>query len=134
MSSIILIENGLTGGDVYVQALQAQGHQVQIAQHGEEALTLASAHRPDVIVAVDTMPVVDNVPLLELLNATPKLRGLALMILNLNRTTNGQPGATRMYNRFYDDMLTPEQLVATVNDVAAKHAAMQSVTPNQTGP
>lgn len=122
MSAIILVENHLPAGGQYLAALRALGHNVRLAQTGADALTLAAAQRPDLIVAIDGMPMVERVPLVDLLNATPKLHNLRLLVLTVNHTSNGQPGATELYRRVYDNQLEPEGLIATVEDVLAKPA------------
>jgi CheY-like chemotaxis protein len=61
MALILLVDDSHLGRTLANLTLTRAGHRVIVAKDGREGLELAEAHRPDLIVAACTLPVVDGV-------------------------------------------------------------------------
>ncbi len=97
--------------------LSMQGYEVLVAQDGEEALALAWAERPDLVVLDVTMPKLNGFAVCRLLKADRETATIPIMIL----TSRGDPeDRTRGLNLGADDYL-PKPF--HYNELAARVAA-----------
>lgn len=60
MATILVADDFLENRDILCRMLQLVGHQTLSAANGQEALELAQAHRPDIILMDLSMPVLDG--------------------------------------------------------------------------
>jgi len=60
MAKILLVEDNEMNRDMLSRRLERKGHQVVIATDGQQALDLASAEKPDLILMDMSLPVVDG--------------------------------------------------------------------------
>jgi DNA-binding NarL/FixJ family response regulator len=72
IASILVVDDHATGGDLLVTVLDHAGYFVLEAATAEEALGVARAARPDLIIAGIPMPVIDGYEVVEELGNTPK--------------------------------------------------------------
>jgi DNA-binding response OmpR family regulator len=86
MARILLAEDEKHIGDMVAFKLTNAGHQVVRAQNGEEALSLAAAERPELILLDVMMPVMDGFEVLRRLRGDPALRVIPVIML----TARGQ--------------------------------------------
>ncbi len=66
--------------------LQRLGHEIYWARDGEQALELAGAHAPDVIMLDVMMPILDGFQVLKRLKANPETKAMPVIML----TARGQ--------------------------------------------
>jgi DNA-binding response OmpR family regulator len=81
MAKILLAEDEKQIGDMVAFKLTNTGHQFVRAQDGQEALTLATAERPDLIILDVMMPVLSGFEVLRRLKAHPDLRSTPVIML-----------------------------------------------------
>ena len=60
MAKILLVEDNEMNRDMLSRRLERKGHQVVIATDGQQALDLAAAEKPDLILMDMSLPVVDG--------------------------------------------------------------------------
>lgn len=60
MAKILLVEDNEMNRDMLSRRLERKGHQVVIATDGQQALNLAAAEKPDLILMDMSLPVVDG--------------------------------------------------------------------------
>jgi two-component system cell cycle response regulator DivK len=60
MAKILLVEDNEMNRDMLSRRLERKGHQVVIAADGQQALDLAAAEKPDLILMDMSLPVVDG--------------------------------------------------------------------------
>jgi len=69
--NLLLVDDNVDSADVMARLLSAQGHRVDVAHEANDALTLARARRPDVILLDLGMPHIDGYQLARMLRAEP---------------------------------------------------------------
>lgn len=86
MARILIAEDEANIFQLVEFRLQRLGHEVLWAQDGEQALTLAVEHTPDLIMLDVMMPVLDGFQVLKRLKANPETKGMPVIML----TARGQ--------------------------------------------
>ncbi|HEV8306871.1 MAG TPA: response regulator [Methylomirabilota bacterium] len=81
MAKILLAEDEKQIGDMVAFKLTNSGHQVLRARDGEEALTLATGERPDLVILDVMMPVLNGFEVLRRLKADPELSAIPVIML-----------------------------------------------------
>jgi DNA-binding response OmpR family regulator len=81
MAKILLAEDEKQIGDMVAFKLSNSGHQVFRARDGEEALQLAAAERPDLILLDVMMPVLNGFEVLRRLKGDPALATTPVIML-----------------------------------------------------
>ncbi len=81
MAKILLAEDEKQIGDMVAFKLTNSGHQVLRARDGEEALALATAERPELILLDVMMPVLNGFEVLRRLKADPALSPIPVIML-----------------------------------------------------
>ena len=81
MAKILLAEDEKQIGDMVAFKLSNSGHQVFRARDGEEALRLATAERPDLILLDVMMPVLNGFEVLRRLKGDPALATTPVIML-----------------------------------------------------
>ena len=81
MAKILLAEDEKQIGDMVAFKLTNSGHQVLRARDGEEALALATAERPELILLDVMMPVLNGFEVLRRLKADPVLSPIPVIML-----------------------------------------------------
>lgn len=86
MKKILLAEDELFVQELYQRQLQKAGHEVIVAQNGEECLNLAAQH-PDLILLDIMLPRVDGIKALKKLKANNETKNIPVILLtNLGQT------------------------------------------------
>ena len=88
---LLLVEDDSAVALVYRMRLEMDGYEVIHAADGEEALRLASAELPDLVVLDIKLPKVDGFEVLERLRLEPRTAQLAVMVVS-----NSLVGSPRM--------------------------------------
>lgn len=85
---ILLVEDNEMNRDMLSRRLARKGHQVVIATDGQQALDLARAERPDLVLMDMSLPVIDGWEATRRLKAAPDTRMLPVIAL----TAHAMPG------------------------------------------
>ncbi|MGD0137313.1 MAG: response regulator [Tepidisphaeraceae bacterium] len=104
--------------------LQNAGYEVLTASDGQEALEIAQAERPDLLITDYHMPQLSGLELCQKLKQDPATAGIPTIMLTargyqLEPKDTNQSGISRMLSKPF----SPRQLLATVNEVLLEPAA-----------
>lgn len=83
MAHILVVEDGLVMRMLVEQHLESAGHTVMTSAEGNEALLLAAAIRPDLILSDIEMPNLDGFGLLSAVRADRKLAAIPVIFLTM---------------------------------------------------
>lgn len=121
IASILVVDDHARGDDLLVTALDHAGYFVLEAATAEQALGVARAARPDLIIAGIPMPAIDGYEVVEELRNTPKRADVPAVF-------GTAAGALEEVRRLVDacrvspimlDPLRPEKIIREVGDVIA---------------
>src|SRR5437588_8182755 len=73
-SKILLVEDDNNLREIYQARLQAEGYEIVAAKDGEEALVVAKAQKPDLIISDVMMPRISGFEMLDILRNTEALK------------------------------------------------------------
>lgn len=80
MSRILVIEDMPDSAEMAAQILRKYGHEVWIAETGEQGLSLAAEHQPELIVYDYWLPDLDARTFLARLRANPAMRKIKVIV------------------------------------------------------
>ncbi|AFE07991.1 putative response regulator/sensor histidine kinase [Corallococcus coralloides DSM 2259] len=118
MSLVLVADDEPAVLEVLSQVIEDLGHDVVRARDGEEALTLARAHRPRLVVTDHMMPRMSGMELCSRLKQEPGLREVPIILLSAV-LQQGSPDAAAFLNKPFE--ITDFE--ALVHDVLAKAPA-----------
>lgn len=78
---ILLVDDDMYIRDLYAEVLKDEGYDVLIASDGEEAISVASANTPDLILLDIMLPKIDGIQVLSKLKADAKLKTVPVIML-----------------------------------------------------
>ncbi|MEK7600308.1 MAG: response regulator [Patescibacteria group bacterium] len=81
MSKIMLAEDDNNLREIYEARLQAEGYNIVSAKDGEEALVVAKAEKPDLIISDVMMPKISGFEMLDILRNTDGLKDVKVIML-----------------------------------------------------
>jgi CheY-like chemotaxis protein len=81
MARILLVEDNEMNRDMLSRRLVRNGHQVTIATDGQQAIDMARADQPDVVLMDLSLPVIDGWEATRRLRASPDTAGLRIIAL-----------------------------------------------------
>src|SRR5262249_38048367 len=81
MAKILLVEDNEMNRDMLSRRLERKGHQVTIAIDGEQALALANAEKPDLILMDMSLPVISGWEATQKLKASDATRNIPVIAL-----------------------------------------------------
>ncbi len=81
MTKILLVEDDKNLSEIYKVRLEAEGYQILSAPDGEEALSMATAERPDLIISDIMMPKISGFDMLDILRSTPETKGTKVILM-----------------------------------------------------
>ncbi|HZL08209.1 MAG TPA: response regulator, partial [Candidatus Dormibacteraeota bacterium] len=81
MAKLMLVEDDNNLREIYGARLQAEGYQIVSAKDGEEALVLAKAEKPDLIISDIMMPKISGFEMLDILRNTDELKAVKVIML-----------------------------------------------------
>lgn len=112
---VLLAEDDADIREVLAEVLRGEGHDVVEAENGAQALQLALARRPDVVVTDLMMPTMDGRELIQALKSQPALSALPIILISANRSRlDGLPADRMLPKPFALDDFT-----AAIHEVAA---------------
>jgi PAS domain S-box-containing protein len=79
MATILVVDDLSANRKVLVALLRSEGHRLLEAADGEQALTVARAERPDLVITDVLMPIMDGYELVRQLRLEPATRGVAVV-------------------------------------------------------
>lgn len=95
MAKLLIIEDDELIQRMYKQVFEMRGHQVSIANNGEEGLEQAKAVKPTLILLDIMMPRMNGLDMLKRIKALPGLAHIPIMILtNLMGAADAQTALT----------------------------------------
>ena len=116
-----MIRNGFRLQVLYAEDLELVGE----ASTGEQAVALARAHRPDVLLMDIRMPVLDGIAATERITGDPALDGVRVIVLTTFDLDEYVYGALRAgASGFLLKDASPEQLIAAIHVVAEGEAVL----------
>ncbi len=78
---ILLVDDDLYIRDLYAEVLKDENYDVLIAADGEEALAVAGANTPDLILLDIMMPKMDGIQVLSKVKENPTLKNIPVIML-----------------------------------------------------
>jgi len=81
MAKILLVEDNEMNRDMLSRRLERKGHQVTIAVDGQQALALASAEKPDLILMDMSLPVLSGWEATQKLKSSDATRAIPVIAL-----------------------------------------------------
>jgi len=78
---VLIVEDDNFVAEVYSTKLLEMGHEVQIAQNGEEGLVLIEKSKPDLVLLDILMPVMGGIELLEELKKKVEWKNIPIILL-----------------------------------------------------
>ncbi len=129
MPKILLVEDDNNLREIYEARLQAEGYQIVSAKDGEEALVVAKAERPDLIISDVMMPKISGFEMLDILRNTPELRETKVIMLTALGQAQDQTRASNLGADLYlvKSQVTLEDIVKSSHDILND---MPQETPN----
>ncbi len=115
MKKILLVEDDTALAGVYRSRLELEGFEVKEVNNGEEALSAAIDHKPDLILLDAMMPKISGFDVLDILRNTPETTNIRVIML----TALSQPkDKERAESLGVDDYLVKSQVV--IGDVVER--------------
>ena len=119
MAKILLVEDDNNLREIYEARLQAEGYDITSAQDGEQALVVAKAEKPDLIISDVMMPKISGFEMLDILRNTQGLKETKVIMLTAlgqadDRSRADSLGADRYLVK---SQVTLEDIVKTAHEL-----------------
>ena len=142
VAKLVLVEDDNNLREIYQARLSAEGYDIVAAQNGEEALSVAKQHRPDLIISDVMMPRISGFEMLDILRATPELANTKVIMLTALGQAEDQARAGKLGADKYlvKSQVTLEDIVNCASDllsgttVVSPTAGEPADTPSPTAP
>lgn len=121
MAKVLLVEDDNNLREIYEARLQAEGYEIVSARDGEEALVVAKAEQPDLVISDVMMPKISGFEMLDILRNTEGLKDVKVIMLTALGQAEDQ---TRADSLGADRYLVKSQV--TLEDIV--NAAKQLLT------
>lgn len=96
MPKLMLVEDDNNLREIYEARLQAEGYDIVTAHDGEEALVVAKAERPELIISDVMMPKISGFEMLDILRNTEGLKDVKIIMLTALGQSDDQQRADRL--------------------------------------
>src|SRR5579884_949371 len=140
MAKIMLVEDDNNLREIYEARLQAEGYTIVSAKDGEEALAVAKAEKPDLVISDVMMPKISGFEMLDILRNTDGLKNVKVIMLTALGQVDDQQRASKLGADKYlvKSQVTLEDIVreahTLLDDNASADAAAASATPAPAAP
>lgn len=124
MSKLLLVEDDNNLREIYEARLQAEGYVIVSAKDGEEALVVAKAEKPDLIISDVMMPKISGFEMLDILRNTDELKNVKIIML----TALGQSDDQQRADRLGADRYLVKSQVTLEDIVKVAHELLQDET------
>lgn len=130
MPKVMLVEDDNNLREIYEARLQAEGYDIVSARDGEEALVVAKAEKPELIIADVMMPKISGFEMLDILRNTNGLKDVKVIMLTALGQSDDQQRAKKLGADRYlvKSQVTLEDIVKTAHELLRDEAAA-SATP-----
>ena len=130
-AKILLVEDDNNLREIYEARLQAEGYAIVTAKDGEEALVVAKAEKPDLVISDVMMPRISGFEMLDILRNTDELKYTKVIML----TALGQADDKTRANSLGADRYLVKSQVTLEDIVKAAHELVDvGTTPPATQP
>jgi CheY-like chemotaxis protein len=121
MAKILLVEDDNNLREIYEARLQAEGYTIVSARDGEEALVVAKAEKPDLIISDIMMPKISGFEMLDILRNTEGLKHVKVIMLTALGQSDDQQRADKLGADRYlvKSQVTLEDIVKATHDLLA---------------
>src|SRR6204780_4923177 len=130
MAKVLLVEDDNNLREIYEARLQAEGYTIVAAKDGEEALVVAKAEQPDLVISDVMMPKISGFEMLDILRNTDGLKEVKVIML----TALGQSDDQQRANRLGADHYLVKSQVTLEDIVKVAHELLQDGTPEAATP
>ena len=90
---ILLVEDNELNRDMLSRRLQRRGFEVELAEDGQQGLSLAETQQPDIVLLDMSLPVIDGWEVARRLKAGPLTRAIPLIALTAHAMTGDREKA-----------------------------------------
>src|ERR1700744_78069 len=127
MSKILLVEDDNNLREIYQARLEAEGYTIVSASDGEEALVVAKAEKPDLVISDVMMPKISGFEMLDILRNTDGLKEVKVIMLTALGQSDDQQRADKLgADRYLVKSQVPlEDTVKTAHALPGDQAAAQ---------
>ncbi|HEY1646159.1 MAG TPA: response regulator [Candidatus Saccharimonadales bacterium] len=135
MAKILLVEDDNNLREIYEARLQAEGYSIVSAHDGEEALVIAKAEKPDLIISDVMMPKISGFEMLDILRNTDTLKDVKIIMLTALGQNDDQERADKLGADRYlvKSQVTLEDIVNVANElIKGSQPDADSATPTPT--
>jgi CheY-like chemotaxis protein len=134
MSKLLLVEDDNNLREIYEARLQAEGYTIVTAKDGEEALVVAKAERPDLIISDIMMPKISGFEMLDILRNTENLKTVPVIMLTALGQNDDQQRADKLGADRYlvKSQVTLEDIVKVAHELLGDEPAAEE--PEATTP
>jgi CheY-like chemotaxis protein len=139
MTKLLLVEDDNNLREIYEARLQAEGYTIVSAHDGEEALVVAKAEKPDLIISDVMMPKISGFEMLDILRNTDGLKDVKVIMLTALGQSDDQQRADRLGADRYlvKSQVTLEDIVKVAHDLlqdGASTPALEATTVSPESP
>lgn len=129
MPKVMLVEDDNNLREIYEARLQAEGYTIVAAKDGEEALVVAKAEKPDLIISDVMMPRISGFEMLDILRNTDGLKDVKVIMLTALGQSDDQQRADRLGADRYlvKSQVTLEDIVKVTHELLQDGAAEPEV-------
>lgn len=119
MAKLLLVEDDNNLREIYEARLQAEGYEIVSAKDGEEALVVAKAEKPDLVISDVMMPKISGFEMLDILRNTEELKGVKVIMLTALGQSDDQKRADKLGADRYlvKSQVTLEDIVQTAHEL-----------------
>lgn len=119
---VLIVEDDNFVAEVYSTKLLEMGHEVKIAQNGEEGLSLIEKERPDLILLDIIMPVMGGIEMLEELKKNPARKDIPVILLtNVGEKESIQKvRALGVHDYLIKSHFTPAEVIEKMEGILGK--------------
>src|SRR5579884_2176352 len=129
MAKLLLVEDDNNLREIYEARLQAEGYEIVSAKDGEEALAVAKAEKPDLVISDIMMPKISGFEMLDILRNTNDLKNIKVIML----TALGQNDDQQRADKLGADRYLVKSQVTLEDIVRAAHDLLGDVPPKIAG-
>jgi len=130
MAKLLLVEDDNNLREIYEARLQAEGYEIVSAKDGEEALVVAKAEKPDLIISDVMMPKISGFEMLDILRNTDGLKDVKVIML----TALGQSDDQQRADKLGADRYLVKSQVTLEDITKAAHELLGDAPPEAAAP
>jgi CheY-like chemotaxis protein len=129
MPKVMLVEDDNNLREIYEARLQAEGYEIVSAKDGEEALVVAKAEMPDLVISDVMMPKISGFEMLDILRNTDGLRDVKVIMLTALGQSDDQQRADKLGADRYlvKSQVTLEDIVNVAHQLLGEGAVASDV-------